>query len=179
MSRKILAFGGSTSQHSINKKLATYAARLFEKKHQDVEVDLIDLNDYPLPVFSVDIEKPFPASVVKFAEKIDAADLIVISLAEHNGSYSAAFKNIFDWTSRMPGREAWAGKKMFLLATSPGARGGSLVLETAKNRFPRNGGVVLETFSLPSFNENFKEGEGITNKELDQQLKNLIQKIEF
>ena len=175
MGRKILAFGGSSSRHSINKKLAVYAAGLFS----EATVEVIDLNDFELPVFSVDKEGDMPELVFQFAKKIDECDLIVLSLAEHNGSYSAAFKNIFDWTSRLPERKVFADKKMFLLATSPGARGGSSVLETATKRFPFNGGVVVSTFSLPSFHQNFKAGMGITNENLKNQLQEVIKKIEF
>lgn len=175
MSRKILAFGASTSRHSINKKLAVYAAGLFS----EAAVEVIDLNDFALPVFSVDIEADMPEAVLQFAKKIDDCDLIVMSLAEHNGSYTAAFKNILDWTSRLPERKVFADKKMFLLATSPGARGGSSVLEIATKRFPFNGGVVLSSFSLPSFHQNFKEGVGIVNEDLQKQLKDLIQKTVF
>lgn len=175
MSRRILAFGASSSRNSINKKLAIYAASLFS----EAQVEVIDLNDFEAPLFSVDRESAMPTFIHQFAAKIDEADLILISLAEHNGSYSAAFKNIFDWTSRIPERKVFADKKMFLLATSPGARGGATVLETAKNRFPFDGGKVLQTFSLPRFYQNFKEGEGITNPDLKQQLLQLVQQIEF
>ncbi len=173
MGRKILAFGGSSSRHSINKKLAVYAAGLFS----DATVEVIDLNDFELPVFSVDKEANMPELVFKFAQKIDECDLIVLSLAEHNGNYSAAFKNIFDWTSRIPERKVFADKKIFLMATSPGARGGSSVLEIATKRFPFNGGVVVSSFSLPNFHQNFKDGVGITNPDLDKQLKDLVQKV--
>lgn len=175
MSRKILAFAGSSSRHSINKKLATFAAGLFK----NAIVEIIDLNDFELPIFSVDKESIMPEVVFQFAKKIDDCDLIVLSLAEHNGSYSTAFKNIFDWTSRIPERKVFADKKMFLLATSPGARGGSGVLETAAKRFPFNGGVVVATFSLPSFHQNFNDEVGITHEELKKQLLETIQKIEF
>lgn len=175
MGRKILAFGASSSRNSINKKLAIYAAGLFA----DATVDVIDLNDFELPIFSVDKEGNMPDLVFQFARKIDECDLIVLSLAEHNGSYSAAFKNIFDWTSRLPERKVFADKKMFLMATSPGARGGSSVLETAVKRFPFSGGVVISTFSLPSFHQNFKEGMGITHEELKKQLQDLVQKTDF
>jgi chromate reductase, NAD(P)H dehydrogenase (quinone) len=40
MSRKILAFGGSSRRHSIYKKLAVHATDLFN----DATVDVIDLN---------------------------------------------------------------------------------------------------------------------------------------
>ena len=68
---------------------------------------------------------------------------------------------------------------MFLLATSPGARGGSSVLETAVKRFPFSGGVVVASFSLPSFYQNFKDEVGITNEGLKKQLQDIVQKISF
>ena len=49
---KIIAFGASPSKNSINKKLATYAATLFE----NAEVEVLDLNDFQMPIFTVDIE---------------------------------------------------------------------------------------------------------------------------
>jgi chromate reductase len=57
----------------------------------------------------------------------------------------------------------WCDKPVFLMATSPGKRGGSSVLEHANNIFPYRGAVVASSYSLPSFNDNFKEG--IANKE--------------
>ncbi len=173
MSRKILAFGASNSRNSINKKLATYAASLF----RDASVEVLDLNDFEVTLFSVDKEAVIPEAIYKFAQKIDEADLILVSLAEHNGNYSAAFKNIFDWVSRIPERKVFAHKKMFLLATSPGARGGSTVLEIAKNRFPFDGGKVLGVFSLPNFYKNFEDQKGITNSEFKNQLIEAIQNI--
>ncbi len=50
---KIIAFGGSPSKNSINKKLATYATSLFE----NTDVEVLDLNDFQMPLFSVDVEK--------------------------------------------------------------------------------------------------------------------------
>jgi len=170
MSLKILAFGGSNSRHSINKKLATFVARLFT----NAEVNVVDLNDFEMPIFSVDRESQFPPEALRFAELIDQADLIVMSLAENNGSYSVAFKNIFDWVSRIPNRTVFNNKNILLLATSPGARGGMTVLETAQKRFPFNGGVVVGSMSLPSFQQNFKDEVGITNAEYLSQAQALV-----
>jgi len=164
---KILAFAGSTSSTSINKQLVEYTSTLFSEH----EYEVADLNDYEVPIYSSDYEKSngIPKQITQFASKIDAADLLIISLAEHNGAYSAAFKNHFDWLSRIEGRKAWADKNIFLMATSPGARGGKGVLEIAADRFPRNGGNVVGTFSFPSFYDNFKEG-AIVNEELLNEL---------
>ena len=174
--KKIIAFGASSSKHSINKQLANYAAHQFE----NVEVELLDLNEYEMPIFSVDKQKEngIPQLAHDFFAKLGSADLILISFAEHNGAYSSAFKNILDWTSRIDSN-TFQGKPMFLLATSPGPRGASTVLEIAKNRFPFQGGNVKGSFSLPNFNENFDIDKGITNIELKNQLTGIIESIEL
>ncbi len=160
--KRILAFGGSTSSTSINKQFAHYAAHLLK----DVDLTLIDLNDFDVPLFNVDLEKSegLPENALRFKQCIESMDGIVVSLAEHNGNYAAAFKNLIDWVSRIEGK-IWSEKKMFLMATSPGGRGGASVLEIALAAFPRYGASIEASFSLPSFSENFSP-EGIKNEEL-------------
>lgn len=172
--KKIIAFGASSSKNSINKQLAVYAANLFS----NATVELLDLNDYEMPVYSVDREKEngIHPLAQEFYTKIGNADLIVLSLAEHNGAYSSAFKNILDWTSRI-NPKTFQQKPMLLLATSPGPRGGSTVLEIAKNRFPFQGADLKGSFSLPNFNDNFDIDNGITNPELKSQLLEIINSI--
>ena len=169
---KIIAFGASSSKNSINKKLATYAANLFE----NVDVEVLDLNDFQMPIFAVDIETTIGQHELAkaFLAKISTADTLVVSMAEHNGNYSAAFKNIFDWCTRINAK-VFQEKPMLLMATSPGAKGGASVLGIAKNAFPFYGGNIKATFSLPSFEANFDvENSKISNTELDNQLKEII-----
>lgn len=160
---KILAFGASTSRRSINKQLADWASRQLD----NATPTLIDLNDFEMPIFSIDrqLETGIPSPAQKFKNLVKSHDGILISFAEHNGGYSSAFKNIFDWVSRMEG-SVWEGKPMFLMATSTGRRGGASVLEIVTKRFPYNGGEVVTTFSLPLFKENFSAEKGIINEEL-------------
>lgn len=174
--KKIIAFGGSSSRNSINKQLAVYTANLF----QDVEIEVLDLNDYEMPVFSVDKEKEqgIPSLAQAFYAKIGSADFIVLSLAEHNGAYSSAFKNTLDWASRI-NNKTFQQKPMLLLATSPGARGGGTVLEIATKRFPFQGADVKGSFSLPTFYENFDAVNGIINPELKNQLLEIINAVEI
>lgn len=49
---KIIAFAASSSTKSINKKLVTHASSLLE----NVNIEILDLNDYELPMFSEDKE---------------------------------------------------------------------------------------------------------------------------
>ena len=176
MTKKIIAFGASSSKQSINKQLATFAANQF----QNASVEILDLNDYEMPIFSIDKEKEngIHPLAQEFYSKLGSADLILISFAEHNGNYSSAFKNILDWTSRINAK-TFQEKPMLLLATSPGARGGSSVLDIATKRFPFQGGVVKGSFSLPSFNDNFDTEKGITNEDLKNQLLVIVNSIEL
>ena len=176
MTKRIIAFGASSSKASINKQLAIYAAHQFE----NATVEVLDLNDYEMPIFSVDkeAETGIPQLAHDFYAKFGTADLIVISMTEHNGAYSAAFKNILDWTSRINAK-TFQEKPMLLLATSPGARGGSSVLEIASKRFPFQGAIVKGSFSLPSFYENFDSEKGITNEDLKNQLLGIVNTIEL
>ena len=160
--KRILAFGASTSSTSINKQFAYYVAHQIK----DAELTLIDLNDFAAPLYSMDIELSdgIPDTVKRFKKCVESMDGVIISLAEHNSNFTAAFKNLTDWVSRMEGK-TWSEKKIFLLSTSPGGRGGKSVHELASASFPRQGATITASFSLPSFNENFTS-EGITDPEL-------------
>ena len=160
---KILAFGASNSSTSINKQLATYTAG----QMTGADVTILDLNDFEMPIYSIDREKAggIPSLAHDFKAEVKKADKIIISFAEHNGGYSAAFKNIMDWMSRIEG-DTWEGKPFFMLSTSPGGRGGATVLGQATGRFGFMGGKVLASFSLPRFSENFEAEKGIVNADL-------------
>ncbi|WP_299064789.1 NAD(P)H-dependent oxidoreductase [uncultured Polaribacter sp.] len=171
--KKILAFAGSTSSTSINKKLATFAAENLE----NTAFDVIDLRDFILPFYSEDEEKKgFPEDAKKFTSILGSYDGFILSLAEHNGSYTAAFKNIFDWSSRIEAK-VFRDKPLLLMATSPGARGGISVLDAAITRFSRMGAKELVSYSLPNFYNHFKEGK-IINQELLGSLKKQVNQFE-
>lgn len=159
---QITYFAGSTSSTSINRIFAKYTAqRLGADKLRG-----LDLNDYEVPIFSVDREKEgIPNSIREFIEIVKQSDFIVLSLAEHNSNFTTAFKNIMDWSSRV-NRHFWSDKPIFLLSTSPGKRGGQTVLKLGKKIIPRMGGRVEAEFSLPQFYDNFSPEDGVVDKEL-------------
>lgn len=169
---KILAFGASNSPTSINHKLVTYAAGLLS----EYEVELLDLTDYEMPFYRPDREAEggIPEKAKQFYKKISAADGLLISFAEHNGSYAAAYKNLFDWASRINGAKVYQGKKTVLLSTSPGKGGAQSVLQQAVNSAPHFGMEVKATFSLPTFQENFTNG---LNPEYKNQLVEALNKL--
>jgi len=152
--KKVTAFGASSSRASINKILAEYAAKCTE-----MDFNLLDLNDYEMPIYSIDreIEIGIPEAAIAFRKSLKEADGLIIAFAEHNGSFTAAFKNIYDWMSRIE-KNLWMDKPMLLLATSLGPRGGAFVLNHAVESFGFRGGHVKGQFALPSFGQNFVEG---------------------
>ena len=172
MNRKILSFGASNSKSSINKRFAAYVANQIE----NAEVTVLDLNDFEMPIYSIDREKSsgIPDLAVQFKDHIKESDGLVISFAEHNGAYTVAFKNVMDWMSRLEG-SVWENKPMFLLSTSPGGRGGKSVLTLAQNSFQFMNKNTLVGFALPSFHKNFSDKQGILDDmlsiEFDNQLK--------
>ena len=163
MNKKILAFGASNSKQSINRQFAQFAAQ----RICQADVELLDLNDYEMPIYSIDREKEegVPMLAHDFLQKIEWSEGIVISFAEHNGAYTVAFKNIFDWVSRIDS-SVWKNRPMLLLSTSPGGRGGKAVLEIATNKFRFVNKNSVSSFSLPSFRQNFDPDQGIVNAEL-------------
>lgn len=172
--KKIIALAGSNSSTSINKQLVTYAAGLVK----NVEVKILDLNDYEMPIYSSDREKAsgHPQQAKDFINEIKNADGILMSLAEYNGAYTGAFKNVFDWASRVE-QKTFLGKPMLLMAASPGGRGGASVLEMASNRFPRHNANVVAVFSFASFHSNFLDGR-ITNDVLNNELLEKVKQFE-
>ena len=173
--KKIIAFAGTNSKTSINKQLVTYSASLLN----EVDVTILDLNDFELPLFGVDFEKEhgIPQNAHKFLDYIKSSDGVMLSLAEHNGAYSTVFKNLFDWMSRIEGK-TFFDKPMLLMATSPGGRGGESVLNIAKDRFPRHDANIIEIYSLPFFGDNFSKGK-IIDDELNLELKNAVKQFEL
>lgn len=173
---KLLAFAASSSKTSINKQLATYAASLLD----GAEVEVLDLNDYELPLFSVDKEAELgsPELAAQFFKKIGSCDALIVSFAEHNGSYAAAWKNLFDWCSRID-QKLYQNKPMVMLATSPGARGAQTVLAAAVAGASHFAGDVKASLSVPCFQQNFDVDSGvISNEELRDQLKAAVETLQ-
>ena len=168
---KVLAFAASNSRNSINKALVQYAATLF-----DADVEVIDLNDYEMPLYSVDREQAggIPAQAQQFYDKIGQANALLISFAEHNGNVTAAYKNLFDWTSRIS-QHVYQDKPAVLLATSPGGGGAQSALASAKGSAPHFAMDVKAALSVPGFYDNFDLETGrIKNSDIQAKLETAL-----
>ena len=175
----ILAFAATSSTKSINQHLVKYAASLLAKQIDEANIEILDINDYELPLFSEDREAQLgqPELAKQFLNKIADSDAVMISFAEHNGSYSVAYKNIFDWASRI-NQKVFQHKPMVLLATSPGPGGGRNVLASATASAPHFDGAVKASLSVPSFYDNFDVEQGrITDADINEQLLSAVKRL--
>ncbi len=126
---RILAFAGSARRDSFNKKLVNAAAQ--GARDAGAEVTVVDLADYPMPLFDQDLEasEGMPETVRAFKKLMDEHDGFLISCPEYNGSITPLLKNTIDWCSRAEAEgerpsAVYQGKAAALLAASPGGLGG-------------------------------------------------------
>lgn len=162
----LLAFAGSNSSTSINYELVKFTTSLIHGH----EIQQLNMANFPFPMYSKDYEreKGYSNSLIELNNDIKKADGLIISVNEHNSNPSAYFKNLVDWLSRLE-RKFLDGKKIFLMSTSNGKRGGQNSMQVVEKLIPRFGGEVVTTFSLPSFGENFDADGGITDEKMAEE----------
>lgn len=158
---KILAFAGSTRSGSFNKQLARVAADAAQAA--GAEVTLIDLRDFPLPLFDEDLEAEhgMPDNAKKLKALFRSHDGFLIASPEYNSSITAVLKNVIDWASRSesddePPLVAYHGKAAALFSASPGALGGLRGLVHLRAILGNIGVLVLpEQVAVPKAHEAF------------------------
>lgn len=144
---RILAFAGSARRDSYNKQLVRIAAQAAEKANAVVTV--IDLRDFPLPLFDEDLERDNgpPENAIMLKQIFKSHDGLLIASPEYNSSFSPLLKNTIDWVSRSEEGEspleAYRGKVAALMAASPGGLGGLRGLVHVRSILSSIGVLVL------------------------------------
>jgi chromate reductase, NAD(P)H dehydrogenase (quinone) len=144
---KILAFSGSGRRDSYNQKLVNIAAD--GAKASGSEVTVINLADFPLPLFDEDLEREAgnPENAAKLKDLFIEHDGFLIACPEYNSSITPLLKNTIDWVSRKVGDEvplvAYKGKSACLMSTSPGGLGGLRGLVHVRSILSNIGVIVL------------------------------------
>jgi NAD(P)H-dependent FMN reductase len=160
---RILAFGGSLRRDSFNQKLAAIAAD--GASAAGAEVTLIELRDFPMPLFDQDLEGEIgkPEHARRLKDLFLSHQGLIIASPEYNSAYSAALKNAIDWISRgdspeEPPISALAGKSAVIMATSPGGLGGLRGLVSLRMLLGNLGITLLpDQIAIPSAFQAFGE----------------------
>ncbi|MEM8922688.1 MAG: NAD(P)H-dependent oxidoreductase [Actinomycetota bacterium] len=179
---KILAIPATNHRNGFNRQLLGYAAdvlRSLPGLDAEIEVEFVDLNDYELPIYGQDreAESGVPEPARALFDKIGAADALVISFAEHNGSYTAVWKNTYDWMSRID-QQVYQGRKVAMLAATPGPRAGAGVLGSATTSAPFFGAELVGQLGIGGFTQVFDAEAGrITDAEIDAELTEVLRAL--
>ena len=144
---RLLAFAGSLRQGSYNRRLVHVLAE--GARAAGAQVTLIELRDYPLPVYDGDIEADgMPAPVRELQALMANHDGLLISTPEYNGSMPALVKNTLDWISR-PLESGRSGVTLFqdkvagIVSASPGPLGGLRSLLVLRDALAKLGLLVV------------------------------------
>ncbi len=179
---RVLVFAGSARRDSLNKKLARVAAE--HARAAGGEVTLVDLDDYPMPVYHGDLESAegMPENARKLREIFIAHDALLIVSPENNRSVSSLLKNTIDWLSRdigdgkgaNDGYAPYRGKVAALMGASPGSYGAVRGLPHLREILSALGVTVLgPVVGLQRAHEAFAENGALKEKRVDESVKKL------
>ena len=176
---KILAVAGSYQENSYNKRVLAIAAE--GVRSAGGEVTVIDLRDFPLPVYDADMQEngAFDANALRLQDVMNAHDGFLIASPEYNGSVPGGFKNAIDWTSRANDKyktcEPVKGKTAALITASPGQFGGLRCLAHLRGIFTIMGVNVLPSEIAVTFvGQKF---DGDSREMTDEKTKGLLEKL--
>lgn len=158
---RILAFAGSARRESYNKLALNIAVA--GAKQAGADVTVVDLADYPLPIYCQDIEdQGQPENAVRLKEMFLENDGLLIASPEYNSSITPLLKNTIDWVSRQAEGEtplaAYRGKVAAILSASPGGLGGLRGLVHLRSILGNIGVLVLpEQTSVQQAHQSFTD----------------------
>ncbi len=179
---RILAFAGSSRRDSFNRKLVTYSAS--KARTLGAEVTLVDLADYPIPLYDGDLEaaEGIPEYAQKLRHLMLEHEALMISCPEYNGSITPLLKNVIDWTSRPSDgigmTAAYKGKVAALFSASPGALGGMRGLVHVRAILSGIGVLVIPgDVSVGVAHQAFGEDGAVIDERLEGRLENTVQSL--
>jgi NAD(P)H-dependent FMN reductase len=175
---KILAFAGSTRTDSYNKKLVKIAST--EATEAGADVTVIDLRDFPMPIYDGDLEQKdgLPSNARKLKDLMLAHQGFLISSPEYNSSVSAVFKNTIDWASRQSEGEiplaCFKNKIAGIMSASPGGLGGLRGLVHVRSILGNIGVIVMpDQMTIAKAHEAFNEDGTLKDKKQEDQVKKI------
>ncbi len=172
-SPKILAFAGSLRNASLNKKLVKVAVE--GAKEAGADVTLVDLRDYPLPIYDQEIQdaQGIPENAMKLRQLMLESDGFLLSCPEYNSSISGVLKNTIDWISRAD-LTPFTDKFIVLMSASPGQLGGMRCLVHVRQILSNINSIVLpKQKSVPGADKVFDENGNIKDPKLNDEIKYL------
>ena len=156
---KIAIISASVRVGRKSNRVAMYLQNyLLEKKLAHCEI--LDLAQYEFPIFNEKLseQKNPTKKALEFAEKVKAADAIIIVTPEYNGSFPASLKNVIDLLTK-----EWNHKPIAISTVSGGDFGGSQALiATQFSLWKLHAITIPAIFPVPNIDDTFN-AKGIPN----------------
>ena len=174
---RILAFSGSARRESLNRKLLGIAVDAV--RAAGGEVTLLDLNDYPLPLYHGDLEdaEGLPAPATRLIELIVQHPALLIASPEYNSMITPLLKNTIDWCTRGDDNP-FEGKVAAVVSASPGALGGARSLKMAQQLLLHLGAhIVPGNTILPQAHKAFAPDGSLLEPRSQASVQTLAQKL--
>lgn len=174
---RIIALAGSLKEQSYNKQLVELAAA--GAREAGAEVDVVNLADFNIPLFSEDLEaEETPSGVNDLKALFAKSQGILLANPEYNGSITGVLKNALDWLSR-PSKDtdigsAFQGKVAGIMATSPGGLGGLRGLSNTRDILFNLGVLVVPNqIAIAAAHQAFNEAGDLVDQDKQAAVKAL------
>jgi NAD(P)H-dependent FMN reductase len=163
---RLLVFGASLREGSMNDRLASLAASVAEEK--GATVDRAMMSDFECPAYDMDVELSagLPKGARSLHDKLISVDGFIIASPEYNASMPGVLKNTIDWVSRFR-PQPFNGKQGLLIAASPSMTGGKVGLWALRQPLEHLGARIYpDMFALAQAHHAFNDAGRFTDSKL-------------
>lgn len=174
---KVVGLGGSLRRASRSR--AALEVALAGAAGAGASVELLDLRELGLPMYSPDLEADAPAVVANLLDTCYEADGMLWSSPMYNGSVSGSFKNAIDWLHMLGSREPpFLHDEVIGLISAAGGTQGLQVVNTMEFSVRSlRGWAVPYVVPVPQATRVFAESGEIQDELVEQQLRLLGQEV--
>jgi NAD(P)H-dependent FMN reductase len=172
---RLLVFGASLRDGSMNDQLASLGAAVAEEKGATVE--RASMKDFECPSYDLDVELAtgIPPGAQALNDRLAAADGFMIASPEYNASMPGVLKNVIDWASRFR-PQPFNGKQAFVMAASPSMTGGKIGLWALRQPLEHLGARVYpDMFALAQAHKAFDARGRIADPKLQKWFESTIE----
>ena len=181
---RLLFFAGSTRDSSFNRKLAALAHHIAEAN--GIEAVLVDLRDYPMPLYNGDLEAAEgpPERARAFKALLEEYGGVFIASPEYNSSVTPLLKNTLDWVTRVrakgeTGLEVFKSRVFAISGASPGYYGAMRSLLHLRQILAVGIGatVIPQQIALPRATDAFEADGSLKDKAQQTLCKSVVEAL--
>ncbi|WP_199551346.1 NADPH-dependent FMN reductase [Streptomyces sp. N35] len=174
-SLRVAVLVGSTREGRFGPVVTNWLSSHLEQR-EDMEADVIDLAQTPLPAVLPAFGQETPAGTTEalalVSPRLAAADAFVLVTPEYNHSYPASLKNAIDWHN-----EQWHGKPVAFVSYG-GLSGGLRAVEHLRVVMAElNATTIRNTVSFHEAWSRFDESGAVTDQGADTAAKALLDQL--